>query len=44
MSEVTEKDCQTPQLCKDDAMDRKKWRMLIKDVVFSVITTNKCWV
>jgi len=31
-NEVTEKDCQTRQICKD-AMDRIKCRKLIKDVV-----------
>jgi len=31
--EVTEKDCQTWQICKEDAVDRSKWRKLIKDVV-----------
>jgi len=32
-SKVTEKDCQTRQLHKEDAMDRKKWRKLINGVV-----------
>jgi len=27
-SEVTEKDCQTWQMCKEDAMDRRKCRKL----------------
>jgi len=27
------KDCQTRQLCKKDAMDRRQWRQLIKGVV-----------
>ena len=27
-----EKDCQTHKLNKEDAMDRSKWRKLIKDV------------
>jgi len=31
-SRVTETDCQTRQICKEDAMDRRKWRKLIKDV------------
>jgi len=30
---VTEKDCLTQQLCKEDAVDRRKWRKLINDVV-----------
>ena len=32
-SEVIEKDCETRPICKEDAMDCKKWRKLIKDVV-----------
>jgi len=32
-SEVTEKDFQTRQICKEDAADCIKWRKLIKDVV-----------
>ena len=32
-TEVAEKDCQTRQICKEDAMDRRKWIKLIKDVV-----------
>jgi len=32
-SEVIEKDCQTGQPCMEDAMDHRKWRKLIKDVV-----------
>ena len=33
-SEVMEQDCQTRQICKEeDAMHRRKWRRLIKDVV-----------
>jgi len=32
-SEVIEKDCQTQQICKEDAMDRREWRKLIKGVV-----------
>jgi len=32
-SEVTEKNYQTRQLRKDDAMDYRKWRQLIKDIV-----------
>jgi len=32
-SEIMEKDCQTRQLCKEGAVDRRKWRKLIKDVV-----------
>jgi len=31
-SEVTEKDCQFRQICKEDAVDRRKWRKLVKDV------------
>jgi len=30
---VIEKDCQTQQICNEDAVDRRKWRKLIKDVV-----------
>ena len=30
--EVVEKDSQTRKLNKEDAMDRSKWRKLIKDV------------
>jgi len=30
--EVVEKDCQAPKLNKEDAMDRSRWRKLIKDV------------
>jgi len=30
--EVVEKDCQARKLNKEDAMDRSKWRKLIKDV------------
>jgi len=33
-SEVIEKDCQTRQICKEDALDRRIWRKLIKDVVY----------
>jgi len=33
--EVIEKDCQTRQICKKDAMDRRKWRKLIKDVIYN---------
>ena len=29
-SEVIEKDCQTRQICKEDAMDCSKWRQLIR--------------
>ena len=32
-NQVIEKDCQTRQICKKDAMDHRKWRKLIKDVV-----------
>jgi len=32
-SEVLEKDCQTRQIWKEDAMDCRKWRKLVKDVV-----------
>jgi len=35
-SEVIEKDCQTQQICKEDVMDHRKWRIenvLIKDVL-----------
>jgi len=31
-SEVVEKDCQARKQNKEDAMDRSKWRKLIKDV------------
>jgi len=27
------KNCQNRQLCKENAMDRRKWRKLIKDVL-----------
>ena len=27
------KDCETRQLCKEDAVDSRKWRKLIKDIV-----------
>jgi len=30
--EVVKEDCQARKLNKDDAMDRSKWRQLIKDV------------
>jgi len=30
--EVVEKDCQARKLNKEDAIDRSRWRMLIKDV------------
>ena len=30
--EVVKKDCQTRKMNKDDAMDRSRWRKLIKDV------------
>jgi len=33
-SEVTEEDCQTKQLCKEDAMDCRKWRNLTEDVAY----------
>ena len=33
-SEVIEKDCETRQLCRQDAMDHRKWIKLIKDVVY----------
>ena len=32
-SEVVEKDLHTQQIGKEDAMDRRKWRKLLKDVV-----------
>ena len=32
-SEVIEKDCQTPQICMEDAVDSTKCRELIKDIV-----------
>jgi len=32
-SKVTEKDCETRQICKEDAMDCRKRGKLIKDVV-----------
>jgi len=31
-TEVTEKDCKTRQIHKEDAMDSRKWRKLITDV------------
>ena len=31
--EVMEKDCEIRQVCKEDVMDRRKSRKLIKDVV-----------
>ena len=31
--EVIENDCQMQQICQEDAMDCRKWRKLIKDVV-----------
>jgi len=30
--EVVERDCQAHQLNKEDAVDRSRWRKLIKDV------------
>jgi len=33
-SEVTEKDCHTRQIYKENAVDRRKWRKLHKDVVY----------
>jgi len=32
-SDVIQKVCQTPQICKEDAMDCRKWRKVITDVV-----------
>ena len=32
-SEVIEKDCQDRQICKKDAMDSRKWRKLVTDVI-----------
>ena len=32
-SKVIEKDCHTRQIYKEDAMDCRKWRKLITDVV-----------
>jgi len=32
-SEVTEKHCQTQQICTENATDHRKWKTLIKDVV-----------
>jgi len=32
-SEFVEKDCQTRQLCKEDAVYHRKWRKLNTDVV-----------
>jgi len=32
-SEVIEKDCQTREICREDAVAHRKWRKLIKDVV-----------
>ena len=34
-SEVIEKGCQIQQIFKEDSVDRRKWRKLIKDVVNS---------
>jgi len=31
-SEIIETDCETQQICKEDAMDRRKWRRLVKDL------------
>jgi len=39
-SEVIEKDCQIQQICKEDAVDHRKWRKLIKDVVIIAIATK----
>jgi len=32
-SEVIENNCQTQQICKEDAVDCRRWRRLITDVV-----------
>jgi len=32
-SEVIEKVCQNRQICKEDAVGRRKWQKLIKDIV-----------
>jgi len=32
-SDVIEKDCQTQQMCKEDAVDCRKWWKLITDVI-----------
>jgi len=32
LESVVEKDCQAHKLNKEDAMDRSRWRKLIKDV------------
>jgi len=31
LSEIVEKDCQSCKLNKEDAIDRKRWRMQIRD-------------
>ena len=42
--EVVEKDCQARKLNKEDAMDRSKWRKLIKDVRWSGwVWVGKCF-
>ena len=40
-SEVRENDCQSRRICKEDAMDHRKWRKLIKDVY--TIATETGW-
>ena len=42
--EVVEKDCQARKLNKEDAIDRSKWRKLIKDVRWSVwVWVGECF-
>jgi len=38
--EVMEKDCQIRQMCQEDAVDCRKWRKLIKDVVLIATKTG----
>jgi len=33
-SEVIAKDCPPKKICKEDDMDRRKWRKLVKDVLY----------
>ena len=39
-SEVTEKDCETRQICKENAMDHRKWRKLSKATASIMCLTN----
>jgi len=32
-NEVIAEDCQTQKICKQDDVDRRKWRKLVKDVL-----------